>query len=275
MLGILLAIAVIQGLTEFLPVSSSGHLALAAYFFNFHTVDMLLFFLIVHAGTACAALYFFRADIIGIIRGMADIAVRKKTIEASEAFKWIMMIIMVSIPTAFTGILFKQAIESAGVSLIIVGLGLVGTSCLLMLTKFVKKGDLDLNNFGYRKAFLVGIAQSCALLPGISRSGSTISVALILGASPMFAGKLSFLASFVAIFGALLLEVIDAVQKGFVSFPLYYLVISFFVAFFVGLWALKFLIRILSHGKLYLFSLYCFTLGISVILYYIFYLSRL
>jgi undecaprenyl-diphosphatase len=267
MLFTLVILAVVQGLTEFLPVSSSGHLNLISHFFALDASNMLLFFLIVHAGTACAALFYFRKDIIDIILGFFDFITKKDTPRVKDAFKWSALVLTVSLPTGIIGITLKSHVEQLGTSLSNLGIALVVTAFILLATKYVKTKNLDLHSFGYKEAFLVGLAQSFALMPGISRSGSTIAMALILGATPLFAGKLSFLASFVAIFGALLLEVLEYMKEGKEIFPISYLIISFIVSFLVGLFALRFLMKILSHGKLYLFSLYCGVLGLTVLIY--------
>ncbi|MGL4387940.1 MAG: undecaprenyl-diphosphate phosphatase [Brevinema sp.] len=270
MLWILILIAIIQGITEFLPVSSSGHLAIIAHFFDFQTPETLLFFLVVHAGTACSAVYFFRQDIINILLGFGDLLQKKESEQKKDALQWTLLIISVSIPTALIGFYFKDFI---GVlpnnNPIIVPVMLIITAIILLMTRFTKVNHKTLHDFTYKHAFVVGLAQSFALFPGISRSGSTITVALLLGATPYFAGKLSFLASFVAIFGALLLEVLSFLKEGMVGLPIYYFGIGFVVAFFIGLWSLKFLINILNNGKIYYFSIYCFIVGLSLLLFYL------
>lgn len=268
MLFILIFLAVVQGLTEFLPVSSSGHLSLISYIFSLDMSNMLLFFLVVHAGTAVAALFYFKNDIMNILIGLVDWVQKRKTSRAEDSLKWILLIFMVSLPTGIIGLTLKQPLEQLGNNMLNIGIALIVTAIILLRTKFIVSKNYDLHSFSYKSALLVGFAQSFALIPGISRSGSTIAMALFLGATSLFAGKLSFLASFVAIFGALLLEVFDYMQSEVVVFPLYYFIICFFVSFCVGLYALKFLMRILNHGKLYLFSPYCFLLGFGVILYY-------
>lgn len=269
MLVTLILIAIVQGITEFLPVSSSGHLAIIAKFLHFETSETMLFFLVVHAGTAVAALYYFWNDIMNILLGIKDLLTNKKTNLSQDAIKWIILIFMVSLPTGITGIFFRDVIENLGANPLGIPIALMITAIILLITKFTKSRNLDLSTFTYKQAFLVGIAQSFALMPGISRSGATIAMALILGATPLFAGKLSFLASFVAIFGALLLEIVDFIKLGSLELPLYDFIIGFVIAFVVGLWALKFLIKILSDGKLYLFSFYCFAIScILWILYF-------
>ena len=261
----LIFLAIIQGITEFLPVSSSGHLNVLAYIVSFDQQNLLLYFLVLHAGTACAAIFYFRQDIYGIILGLWDFVTKKDTEQAKNAIKWVQLIIMVSIPTGIVGITLKKSVESLGSNLLVISIAWMVTAVILYATKFVVSKKLDLTTFTYKDAFLVGLAQSVALLPGISRSGSTIAMALFLGATPTFAGKLSFLASFVAIFGALLLEVLDYIKVGDSTISFTYLFIGFVVSFIVGLLSLKFLISILKHGKLFLFSVYCFIIGAALL----------
>ncbi|MGL5955954.1 MAG: undecaprenyl-diphosphate phosphatase [Brevinema sp.] len=264
----LIFLALIQGITEFLPVSSSGHLNLISFFVPLPTEHLLLYFLVLHAGTACAAIYFFRNDIFYILKGLWKFDY--KTEDTRQSVKWSLLIICVSIPTALIGIPLKSWIESLGQNLLFLGIAWITTAIILMATKYISSKNKDLKSFTYQQAFVIGLAQSCALIPGISRSGATIAMALFLGASPSFAGRLSFLASFVAIFGALLFEIIDYIAVGVSDLSLFSLMMGFLVAFISGLWSLKFLMNLLSHGKLYLFSFYCLVLGIfSSILYFL------
>jgi len=270
MLYILIIISIVQGITEFLPVSSSGHLTILAHFFNFYTAETMLFFLVVHSGTALAALYFFREDILKILIGMKELCFHKNTKLSQESLKWILLIFMVSLPTGIIGILFRHDIEKLGNFPLTLPIAFAITAVILLITKFVKSKSLGVMTFTYKQAFIVGIAQSVSLLPGISRSGATIAVALVLGATPLFAGKLSFLASFVVIFGALLFEILDFMKDGNLTLPIEYFIIGLIISFIVGLWSLKFLIRILNSGKIYFFSFYCFSLSLILwILYFL------
>ena len=264
----LIFLAIIQGITEFLPVSSSGHLNVLAYIVSFDQQHLLLYFLVLHAGTACAAIFYFRQDIYDIILGLWDFVTKKDTDQAKNAIKWVQLIIVVSIPTGIVGITLKTPVESLGSNLLVISIAWIVTAIFLFATKFFVSKKLELSTFTYKDAFLVGLAQSFALLPGISRSGATIAMALFLGATPNFAGKLSFLASFVAIFGALFLEILDYIKVGDSTIPFIDLFIGFVVSFIVGLLSLKFLISILKHGKLFLFSVYCFIIG-AVLLFVI------
>ncbi|MGL5254883.1 MAG: undecaprenyl-diphosphate phosphatase [Brevinema sp.] len=259
----LIVLAVIQGLTEFLPVSSSGHLVMISSFFHLpQNEEMILYYVLVHAGTACAAVFFFRKDIIHILLGTKDLLTAKKTLKAMFALKWIGLVVMVTIPTVFVGLLLRKQIASLSFPML-VPMGLLITAGVLLWsqTRSQEKKGLGLGSFPLASAFLVGVAQSCALLPGISRSGSTIAVALLLGAKPVFAGKLSFLASMTAIFGALLLEIVSVVKTGVL--PPMQFAIGFVVAFIVGVLSLGFLMLILRSRKLYYFACYCIVVALA------------
>lgn len=265
----LINLAVIQGITEFLPISSSGHLNLLSYFMNMNTEHLLLFFLILHTGTAFAAIYFFKEDIINIFIGLWDIFQRKSSSSAKEALQWMLLIICVSIPTGIIGIFFKSSVEILGQNLLFLGIAWIITSIILWSTKTHSNHEETLLTFSYKKAFLVGLAQSFAVMPGISRSGATIAMAMLLGANSQFAGRLSFLASFVPIFGGLLIEIVSLSQHfSITQLPLFSLFIGFVVSFITGFLSLKFLMKILAHGKLYIFSIYCLVLGTSVCFIY-------
>ncbi len=262
----LIILAIIQGVTEFLPISSSGHLNFLSYFM--HLESMLFYFLVLHVGTAFAALWYFRKDIWDILRGLWDFIRRKATQDSKDSVRWVVLILIVSAPTAVAGIILRDHIESN--SLLSLGAAWLATAGFLFLTKNHSGGKKDLHDFTYLNAFIVGLAQSFALIPGISRSGATIAAGLLLGATPFFAGRLSFLASFVAIFGAMLLEVISYIRQDIAMIPASQIITGLLVSFTVGLLSLRFLINLLSKGRLYLFSYYCFAMGaISIALYFI------
>lgn len=259
-ISIFILLAVVQGLTEFFPVSSSGHLYLFSLLFG-QEKSNLLYVLCLHAGTALAALCFFRREIWAILRGLADFFLKKNTLRSHYALKWVGLITMVSLPTLIAGLILRNYIESLSVWTPFM---LIITGTILWSTQFARNKHLSLRNFSFKNAFLVGVAQSFGLLTGISRSGITISTALFLGATPKFAGKLSFLASFVPIFGALFFELFHVpVQELSVSWKI--LTIGFVTAFFVGLFALRFLMAVLNSKKFYLFAYYCFAVAITAI----------
>ena len=155
----LIFLAIIQGITEFLPVSSSGHLNVLAHFIAFDQQHLLLYFLVLHAGTACAAIYFFRQDIYAIILGLWEFVTKKDTEQAKNAIKWVQLIIMVSIPTGIVGITLKTSVEALGSNLLVISIAWIVTAIILFATKFVVSKKLELMTFTYKDAFLVGIAS--------------------------------------------------------------------------------------------------------------------
>lgn len=259
-ISIFILLAVVQGLTEFLPVSSSGHLYLFSLLFGQEKSD-LLYVLCLHAGTALAALCFFRREIWAILRGLADFFLKKNTLKSHYALKWVGLIAVVSLPTLTAGLILRPYIENLSVWTPFM---MIITGVILWSTQFARNKHLSLRNFSFKNAFLVGVAQSFGLLTGISRSGITISTALFLGSTPKFAGKLSFLASFVPIFGALFFELLHA-PKQELSVSWKILTAGFVTAFFVGLFALRFLMAVLNSKKFYLFAYYCFAVAITAI----------
>lgn len=259
-LFILLALALVQGLTEFLPVSSSGHLVMLSTLFSLPQNDnLILYYVLVHAGTASAAVFFFRKDIRRILLGLWDALNKKQSLRAAYALKWTGLIAAISLPTGIAGILLKDYAENISFAYL-VPFGLLLTAILLLLTQRTRAAHWGLGKFNYGAAFIVGLAQSCALMPGLSRSGSTIAAALLLGARPNFAGRLSFLASLVAIFGALALEIAGVAKAGVLP-PANY-AWGFIAAFTVGLFSLRFLMMILNTRKLHYFAYYCLTVGV-------------
>ena len=246
---IVILLGFVQGITEFLPISSSGHLALLQHFFSFN-IHPVAFDVVVHLGTLTAVLVYFKRDIIN---------------DLSSSFpSTIKPIFAALLPTALIGFLFKDAVERAFFSMKVVGLSFLLTSLILFITKYTKrKKEFPSISDG----FLVGIFQGLSLLPGVSRSGATISAALYLGIDREIAAKFSFYIFIPAVLGASILELPDVPLHVLVS-PTF--LAGFLTSFLVGLVSLKFLIDVVKKGKLYLFSLYCLILGVIVLtIYYV------
>jgi len=247
-----LFLGIVQGLTEWLPISSSGHLVIVQQIMK---MDIpLLFDVILHFGTLLAVIVFFWEDILKILKSLFTLNFN------SEEGKSIKFIIIGSIPVALVGYLFRGIIESLFSNLLAVGLSLIITGVFLLLTK-KSKGKNKLKLFD---SFLIGIAQAFALIPGISRSGFTISTGLFKGIDKKTVFKFSFLLSIPAIIGANLLELIKNPVTQTDILPLFVCVITSAV---VGYLSLKFLYRMLTKGKFYYFSFYCFILGLFVLIY--------
>lgn len=257
----------VQAITEFLPVSSSRHLRITEYFLNFHAENILSFEVALHFGTFLATCLIFRKDIInaivGFFSGLKDV---KTASQNSEGFRISLMVIIASIPVAIVGLLLEKYLSNLDIQRI--GLNLIITGSVLLLTRKLDKNtysnDLkDVFTMTYRNAFIIGLAQSIAIFPGISRSGMTISAALFLGLNRDLAGKFSFLISLPAIFGALLLSI-----KDIADFNITYALVGFFTAFVFGIIALKFLLSFLKKGKLFYFGFYCLIAGMAVFFYF-------
>ncbi|MBH31981.1 MAG: hypothetical protein CMG71_08400 [Candidatus Marinimicrobia bacterium] len=244
-----LLLGAIQGATEFLPVSSSGHLVLMANWLN-ADLPGFAFEVVVHLGTLLSILIVFRNDLISIL---------SKVFKKGELGE-ISSIAVATVPTALIGLFFKSDIEPVFSTISIVGWCLLFTGLLLGSTWCIKGSqprDITLVS-----ALIIGLAQAAALLPGISRSGITIVAALWLGISNREAGRFSFLIAIPTLIGSGLLTMRDIVFIGSNEVSGIILSTAFTSAFVIGLGALKVLLGLLESGKLYLFSIYCILIGI-------------
>lgn len=255
-----LILGLIQGITEFLPVSSSGHLEIGKALFGNNALpgESLLFTIVVHAATALSTIIVFHKDIWYILKGLTTM---KWTWENDYTVK----IILSMIPVFFVGIFFEEQIEQLfSGKILLVGIMLIITGILLYLTTRVKqpKGEVT-----FMKSFWIGLAQAIAVLPGISRSGATISVSLLLGIEREKAARFSFLMVLPPIIGATLLKIMDlgeseAAMEAVAVTPL---VIGFIAAFISGILACRLMIRIVKKSKLNYFAAYCVCVGIVAI----------
>jgi len=253
-------LGIIQGLTEFLPISSSGHVEIGTFMFGITTSENLLFITAVHGATALSTIVVYRKDLIVII---SDLLKFKK----NESLDFSLKILLSTIPVLFLGLFFKENIESFfGGKIIFVGSMLVITSLLLLLANFAKDRKKDIS---FPKAFIIGIAQAIAVLPGISRSGATISTSLILGVDKEKATRFSFLMVLIPILGACLLDCIRIIK-----YPAYgsgisitVLIAGFISALISGIIACTWMIQIVKKGKLIYFAIYCLIVGLIAISY--------
>jgi undecaprenyl-diphosphatase len=252
-------LGVVQGLTEFIPVSSSGHLVFFQSLFGLKE-PQLFFDVMLHLGTLLAVLIFFREDIRKMVVGTVESL--KGGAKGPNQAKLLLWIVLATIPTGLMGLLFKDWFESLFARPRNVGFMLIITGTILWLTRRVKKVGRPLERMGWLDSVLIGIAQGIAIIPGISRSGSTISAGLFCGLERELAGKFSFLLSVPAILGATVLELrkIDAVGD------LTPTLIGAAVAFVVGIFSLKFMMGIIKMGRVSNFSFYCWAVGIAVLL---------
>ena len=255
-----LVLGVIQGLTEFLPVSSSGHLELAKYFLGDDSMaeESLLMTVTLHAATALSTIVVFRKDILSILKGLL-------------AFSWnsdaqfVAKIILSMIPAVLVGVLFEAQLESLfSRRILLVAFMLIITGLLLFLADRARKTDKPV---GFLNAIGIGIAQAIAILPGISRSGATISTAVLLGIDREKAARFSFLMVIPLIFGKMAKDLLegDLTQSQIDLLPLG---LGFVAAFVTGLMACIWMIRLVKDSKLTYFSIYCFIIAALVITYY-------
>ena len=266
-------LGIIQGLTEFLPVSSSGHLVLFQQLFGLKEAE-LFFDVCVHLGTLVAVIVVFHREIQNIIAALLRLvssAGQKKTIlqqiESDPELKMVLLIVIGSIPTAVLGLMFKSIADQLFSSSFLTGLMLMLTGLLLWLTRRANPDNkgAGIEGFSRTKAFTIGIVQGLAIIPGISRSGSTISIGLLLGIDREVAARYSFLLSIPAIVGAGALSLKDGLSQTDPAIRLSLLGAA--AAALVGYAALKVLLRMVKKGRLYVFAPYCWLIGIIAILF--------
>jgi len=252
-------LGIIQGLTEFLPISSSGHIELGTTLLKVHTSNNLLFSVVVHAATCFSTIVVFRKDLKKLI---LDFFRREK-----EASYYITALLISAIPVGIIGLTYDQEIESffSG-QLLLVGFMLLVTGLLLAMTYYAppRTGKVTLG-----RALLIGLSQALAILPGISRSGATISTGLLLGVDKERAARFSFLMVLLPILGGSLLKLIDFLNEtdSPENISARVLLAGFLAAFITGLVACKWMISIVKKGKLIYFAFYCFIIGsITIIL---------
>jgi len=245
-----ISLAIVQGVTEFLPVSSSGHLAILQKVFNFYRYTVS-FDAILHLGTLIAVLVVFWPDIVKIFK--------------NRDWKIVFWIALTTVPAAVFGYFFKDQIEQTFGSLRFVGAAFLFTAMALLFTVFFKKSDRNLSRFKILDSIIIGLSQALALFPGISRSGMTISAGLMRKLKPEESYRFSFLLSMPAILGALILQSNELVS-GWSQNWLYWL-IGLIVSFGVGVFCLKLLEKVLKKGKFAYFSIYLILLGGLILIF--------
>lgn len=253
-------LGIVQGLTEFLPVSSSGHIELGSYLLNVKNQDNLLFSIIVHGATALSTIVVFRKDIQEIFAGLMEF-------KWNDSTEFVAQIIISMIPVGIVGVFFEDQIEALFTgNIVFVASMLAVTGSLLLFTFFTKSRNRRVD---YAKAFILGIAQSIAILPGISRSGSTIATALFLGIEKSNAARFSFLMVLPPILGATLLKVLDFIENPAIANNTSgtALLAGFIAAFVSGLLACQWMIKIVKKGKLIYFAIYCFLISFGFLIF--------
>jgi len=252
-----LILGFVQGLTEFLPVSSSGHLEIGKHFLGIDTPDSLRFTVVVHGATVLSTLVVFRKDIINLLAGLFKFRWNEET-------KYMAKIAFSMIPIGIVGVFFKDYVEeifNTGSMLLLVGLMLLITASFLAFSYYKKSGDRDIS---FRDAMLIGIAQTFAVMPGISRSGATIATGLIIGNKRTEVARFSFLMVLVPIIGENTLDLLksDAAQAAVGNeIDVLVMLAGFIAAFVSGLLACQWMLEIVKRGKLIYFALYCALVG--------------
>ncbi|MDY0077990.1 MAG: undecaprenyl-diphosphate phosphatase [Bacteroidales bacterium] len=251
-----LILGLVQGLTEFLPVSSSGHLELGKYLLGVNPENSLVFTVVVHGATVLSTIVVFRKDIWEILKGML-------VLSWNSSWKFVVSIVISMIPVLVVGLYFKDYVESffSG-NIRFVGMMLIVTAALLALTHFKKSHDRKIN---FLDAFTIGIAQTIAVLPGISRSGATISTGLLLGNKRELVARFSFLMVLIPIIGANVLDLFKGEMNSETGVGALALIVGFVAAFVAGLLACKWMINIVKKGKLIYFAAYCLVIGLLAI----------
>ncbi len=261
-----LILGIIQGLTEFLPVSSSGHIELGKVILGVQVQDPLLFSIVVHGATALSTIVVFWKTIWELLKDLFKF-------QWNESTQYVAKIALSMIPVGIVGVLFEEEIEALFEGqVLLVGIMLWVTGLLLYLTTRAKEQTGDVS---FPKAIIVGIAQAIAILPGISRSGSTIATSLLLGIDRTAAARFSFLMVLPPILGATLLKVRKFVEASEATastgdIGALTLTVGFFAAFFTGLLACTWMINLVRRGKLVWFSIYCAIVGAIAIGYALF-----
>ncbi|MBC2711535.1 MAG: undecaprenyl-diphosphate phosphatase [Desulfosarcina sp.] len=261
-----IVLGAVQGLTEFLPVSSSGHLVLFQNLFGLKEPE-LLFDICLHVGTLSAVILVFYREILDILSALFQIPGRmkmagglKRLCETDESIRMALLIVVGSIPTAVIGLLFKEITDQLFGSITIVGFMLLVTGTLLWLTRNLRSDGRPVRRTTLKDALLIGIVQGLAILPGISRSGSTIATALFLGVDRKVAGRYSFLLSIPAIVGALVLG-LDTPELQ-TAIPMGTIIAGSVISAVVGWFALVILLRVVDRGQLHRFAPYCWLVGV-------------
>ena len=250
-------LGLVQGLTEFLPVSSSGHLTIAKHLFGIETGD-LTFEILVHAATVLATIVVFRKEILDLLQGLFKFKYNVQT-------RYVAMICISMIPVLIVGVFFKDKVEALfGSGLTVVGCALLLTAALLMLGEWLSsRRNAPEGEMNYKTATWMGLAQAMAVIPGLSRSGSTIAAGLMCGTKRSEVAQFSFLMVLVPILGEAFLDLVGgdmAASSGIGTWPL---VIGFLSAFVSGMFACKVMIALVKKAKLKWFALYCVIVGIA------------
>ena len=266
-------LGVLQGITEFLPISSSGHLALGRILLGSEVESGITYEVVVHFGTLVSIMYYYRTELGRLLSSGVRFLLNPAKEKESKDVNFLGMILISMIPAFIVGFTLKDQVEAIFSNPLLVSFMLLVTGVLLFSTKFIpnRTQENDASHLaaagggipiGIAKSFAIGLVQACAMIPGISRSGSTITTALWLGVDRETAANFSFIMVIPVIGGAMLLQVLDLLEVGIQGAALQVLVVGFLSSAISGYFALKYLIIILKKSGFYLFSFYCWAVGL-------------
>ncbi len=261
-------LGIIQGLTEFLPISSSAHLVIAPYIFGWQipAQEGFIFDVLVQLGTLLAVIFYFRKDlyqiIVAVINGLIH---RRPFSDSMSRLGW--LLILATIPAVIAGVLFKDMVERAFGSPFAAGLFLLGTAALLVIAERVGKRNRSINTISWLDALIAGLFQAVSLLPGISRSGSTITGGMIRNLDRPSAARFSFLMSVPVMIGAGALALVDLIKSPSFTAQIPTLIVGFIAAAIVGYLSIRWLLSYLVKHPLYFFAIYCMALSIITIIF--------
>lgn len=253
-----LILGIIQGLTEFLPVSSSGHLEIGKVILGVEAKNSLLFTVVVHGATVLSTIVVFWKDILKLFKSLFEF-------KWNEDTQYITKLVISMVPVIFLGLTFAEEIASLFTgNLLLVGSMLIVTATLLAFSYYAKQREKSIS---YLDSFIIGVSQAAAVIPGISRSGATISTGLLLNNKKDGIARFSFLMVLVPIIGANVKDLMSGefTSEGGVGFTA--LIVGFIAAFISGLLACKWMIGIVKKGKLIYFAIYCLVVGLIAIAY--------
>ena len=264
-----LLLGLLQGLTEYLPVSSSGHLTIGSALFGIEAEENMMFTVAVHVATVLSTLVVLGGEILKIFKGsFHPLGPGKGLARLNEDQRYVLNILVSMIPIGIVGVFFKDQVEEIfGSGLLVVGCCLLATAALLTFSYYAKPRQRENISLGH--AFIIGLGQALAVLPGLSRSGTTIATGLILGNKKSRMAQFSFLMVIPPILGEALLDLVKAAKEGFdVAFAGLSpsaLIIGFLASFVSGVLACKWMIGIVQKGKLVYFAIYCLIVGLVTI----------
>lgn len=250
-------LGVIQGLTEFLPVSSSGHLVIGSELLNFQEQGVL-FDVFLHLGSLLAVILVFRKDIWAMILAPFQYFGGSQDKDVRQYFLWDVFIILATLPAVVVGLFFKDAIEHLFGNLVIAYCMLVVTGLLMIISRFLPERDVPMN---WSRSLLVGCAQACAILPGLSRSGSTIFMGMALGIAREKIARFSFIMSIPAILGAAVLQVGGLLENPIEGDAIVNILAGTVMAAIAGYFAIKLLLDVIRRNRLQWFGYYCLVLA--------------